>query len=72
MQPKSAFFKVKVRTLHQLLDQAKAIRHQLSESDSENVDRLLGAIETAMQNQDEEELSELEIQLDDLLFYLAE
>jgi molecular chaperone DnaK len=55
-----------------LMAQAKAIRPKLQGANGDDIDRLLGATQDAIQSGDLRRLGELEVELDDLLFYLAE
>ncbi len=58
--------------LEQLLAKAHAMRPDLNEEDAEDVEHILRLIEKAQQDDDTALLPELQAELDDLLFYLAE
>ncbi len=55
----------------EILKRARSIRTTASGEDADDIDRLIGLIESAVQGNDEELLEGLEAELEDLLFYLA-
>lgn len=55
----------------QILNRAKAMRSSVTGEDGEDIDRLIGLIESARQSHDEEMLEGLHAELEDLLFYLT-
>ena len=55
----------------EILTRARSIRSTASGDDAEDIDRLIGLIESAEQGNDEDLLEGLEAELEDLLFYLA-
>lgn len=54
----------------QIVKRAMALRSSVTGEDGEDIDRLLGLIESARQSHDEELLEGLHAELEDLLFYL--
>lgn len=58
--------------LGQLVSQARSMRGSLGAEDADDVDRLIELIEKAERNDDQDLLPELQDELEDLLFYLAE
>jgi uncharacterized membrane protein YvbJ len=55
-----------------LIRQARSLRDTLNDNDQEDVDQLLTKIKDAQTLDNSVELMQLEAELDDLLFYLAE
>ena len=58
-------------TVTQLVNRARSIRSSLSNDDADDIDRLIGLIESAEQENDEVLLEGLHAELEDLLFYLV-
>ena len=58
-------------TISQLVNRARSVRSSLSGDDANDIDRLIGLIESAEQGNDKELLEGLHAELEDLLFYLA-
>ena len=56
---------------NQIVQRARSIRSSVSGDDAEDIDRLIGLIESAKQGNDESLLEGLHAELEDLLFYLA-
>ena len=54
----------------QIVKRAMALRSSVTGEDGEDIDRLIGLIESARQSHDEELLEGLHAELKDLLFYL--
>jgi molecular chaperone DnaK len=57
--------------LHQLVAKAKSLRPSISQDDAADIDRLLGLIDQATANGDQDLIIGLQAELDDLLFYIA-
>jgi len=57
--------------LHQLVAKAKSLRPSISQDDAADIDRLLGLIDQATANGDQDLIVGLQAELDDLLFYIA-
>ena len=58
-------------TVSQLVNRARSVRSSLSNDDADDIDRLIGLIESAEQENDKVLLEGLHAELEDLLFYLA-
>ena len=58
-------------TISQLVNRARSVRSSLSGDDANDIDRLIGLLESAEQGNDIELLEGLHAELEDLLFYLA-
>ena len=58
-------------TVSQLVNRARSIRSSLSSDDAEDIDRLIGLIESAEHENDKVLMEGLHAELEDLLFYLA-
>ncbi len=56
---------------NEVITRAKSLRDTVSGDDGEDIDRLIGLIESARQQGDDEMLDGLEAELEDLLFYLT-
>ena len=56
---------------NEVIQRAKSVRGSVSGDDAEDIDRLIGLIENAKQQEDGEMLEGLEAELEDLLFYLT-
>ena len=56
---------------NEVITRAKLVRDSVSGDDAEDIDRLVGLIESARQLEDDEMLKGLEAELEDLLFYLT-
>ena len=52
------------------MERAKKARSSISGDDAEDIDRLIGLIEHAQQEDDQELLEGLRTELEDLLFYI--
>ena len=56
---------------NEVVTRANSVRNTVSGDDAEDIDRLIGLIESARQQGDDEMLEGLEAELEDLLFYLT-
>lgn len=56
---------------NQIVARARSVRDSVTGDDAEDIDRLIGLIESARQMGDQEMLDGLEAELEDLLFYLT-
>lgn len=56
---------------NEVITRARLVRDSVSGDDAEDIDRLVGLIESARQLEDDEMLHGLEAELEDLLFYLT-
>ena len=58
--------------LNQLIIKAREVRATATPADVSDIDRLLASIEAAQDTLDKAQVQQLESELDDLLFYLAD